>query len=110
MIFIVVKFAIRPGSCGPMAHAGRPLHRCHTRRAGQPLFEWSRSVETPHQFVLLEAFRDRAAGEAHVRSEHFKAAIAWMPDAVAATPDIIHVEVPGAGWSTMAELQPRPAP
>ena len=38
--------------------------------------------------MLLEAFRDRAAGEAHVRSEHFKAAIAWMPDAVAATPGI----------------------
>jgi quinol monooxygenase YgiN len=59
--------------------------------------------------VLLEAFRDRTAGEAHVHSEHFKAAMAWMPDAVSATPEIIHVEAPGDGWSTMAELQPRTA-
>ena len=57
--------------------------------------------------MLIEAFRDRAAGAAHVHSDHFKAATAWMPDAVAATPEIIHVEAPGEGWSTMAELQPR---
>ena len=44
-----------------------------------------------------------------MHSEHFKAAMAWMPDAIAATPEIIHVEVPGEGWSTMAELQPRTA-
>jgi hypothetical protein len=25
------------------------------------------------------------------------------------TPEIIHVEAPGEGWSTMAELQPRTA-
>jgi len=44
-----------------------------------------------------------------VHSEHFKAAIAWMPDMISDTPEIIHVEVPGEGWSTMAELQPRTA-
>ena len=78
-------------------------------RATSSLIEWARSVEKPNQFVLLEAFRDREAGEAHVHSEHFKAAMAWMPDVVAATPEIIHVEAPGEGWSTMAELQPRTA-
>ena len=50
------------------------------------------------------------SGEAHVRSEHFRTAMAWMPDAIAATPEIIHVEAPGESWSTMAELQPRTAP
>jgi quinol monooxygenase YgiN len=59
--------------------------------------------------VLLEAFQNREAGETHVHSDHFKAAMAWMPDAIAATPEIIHVEVPGDSWSTMAELQPRTA-
>jgi hypothetical protein len=44
-----------------------------------------------------------------VNSEHFKAAMAWMPDMISATPEIIHVEVPGENWSTMAELQPRTA-
>jgi quinol monooxygenase YgiN len=59
--------------------------------------------------VLLEAFRDRAAGAVHVNSEHFKAAMAWMPDMISERPQIIHVEAPGEGWSTMAELQPRTA-
>src|SRR6266568_467850 len=74
---------------------------------GNVFFEWSRSVDRPNQFVLLEAFRDRAAGEAHVHSEHFQAAMAWMPEAISETPEIIHVEAPGESWSTMAELQPR---
>jgi len=60
--------------------------------------------------TTLEAFRDRAAGEAHVHSEHFQAAMAWMPEAISETPEIIHVEVPGDNWSTMAELQPRTTP
>ena len=59
--------------------------------------------------MLLEAFRDREAGEAHVNSDHFKAAMAWMPAMISETPEIIHVEAPGEGWSTMAELQPRTA-
>ena len=59
--------------------------------------------------MLLEAFRNCEAGEAHVHSDHFKAAMAWMPDAVSETPEIIHVEAPGDSWSTMAELQPRTA-
>ena len=110
MIFIVVKFAIRPEVADQWLTRVAPFTAATRAEPGNLFFEWSRSVETPNQFVLLEAFRDRAAGEVHVHSEHFKAAMAWMPDAVATTPDIIHVEVPSAGWSTMAELQPRPAP
>jgi quinol monooxygenase YgiN len=110
MIFIAVKFAIRPEVADQWLTRVAPFTAATRAEPGNLFFEWSRSVETPNQFMLLEAFRDRAAGEAHVRSEHFKAAMAWMPDAVAATPDIIHVEAPGARWSTMAELQPRSAP
>lgn len=33
--------------------------------------------------------------------------MAWMPDVVAETPDIINVEVEGRGWSPMAEITPR---
>ena len=58
--------------------------------------------------MLVEAFADSDAGSAHVNSDHFKKAIAELPDAVASTPDIINVEIPGAsGWSEMAEVTPR---
>lgn len=33
--------------------------------------------------------------------------MAWMPDVVAETPDIINVEMEGQGWSRMAEVAPR---
>ena len=55
--------------------------------------------------VLVEAFGDDAAA-AHVNSGHFKAAMAWMPDVVAETPEIINVQVPGDTWSRMAEVTP----
>ena len=107
MIFIVVKFSIRPDVAEQWLSRVAPFTSATRAEPGNIFFEWSRSVERPNQFVLIEAFRDRAAGEAHVRSDHFKAAMAWMPEAIAATPEIIHVEAPGEGWSTMAELQPR---
>jgi len=110
MIFIAVKFSIRPEVANQWLARVAPFTAATRAEPGNLFFAWSRSADRPNQFVLLEAFRDRAAGEAHVHSVHFKAAMAWMPDAVAATPDIIHVEAPGDGWSPMAELQPRTAP
>ena len=110
MIFIVVKFAVRPDVADQWLARVASFTAATRAEPGNLFFEWARSVERPHQFVLLEAFRDRAAGAAHVHSEHFQAAMAWMPDAISERPEIIHVEVPGDGWSTMAELQPRTTP
>jgi quinol monooxygenase YgiN len=107
MIFIAVKFSVRPEVAEQWLSRVAPFTSATREEPGNVFFEWSRSVDRPNQFVLLEAFRDREAGEAHVHSDHFKAAMALMPDLIAATPEIIHVEAPGEGWSTMAELQPR---
>jgi quinol monooxygenase YgiN len=107
MIFIVVKFSIRPEAAEQWLARVAPFTAATRAEPGNIFFEWSRSVERPNQFVLLEAFRDREAGAVHVHSEHFKAAMALMPDMIAATPEIINVEVPGDSWSPMAELQPR---
>jgi quinol monooxygenase YgiN len=63
------------------------------------------SVDNPHQFVLVEGFE--SAKQAHVNAEHFRTAMAWMPDVIAETPEIIHVEVPQNGWGRMGELSPR---
>ena len=107
MIFIVVKFSIRPEVVDQWRAQVAPFTAATRAEPGNIFFEWSRSVDRPNQFVLLEAFRDREAGETHVNSDHFKAAMDWMPEMISARPEIIHVETPGEGWSTMAELQPR---
>ena len=106
MIFIAVKFSVRPEIADEWISLTAPFTAATRAEPGNIFFEWSRSVETPNQFVLLEAFRDGEAGEAHVNSDHFKLAMTLMPDLIAARPEIIHVEAPGEGWSTMAELQP----
>jgi quinol monooxygenase YgiN len=101
MIFIVVKFTVRP------EHSEEWLDRVREASRAEPgnlWFEWSRSLEDPDQFVLLEAFRDAGAGAGHVASGHFKKATRQMPSMLAKIPQIVNVEVPGTEWSELAEL------
>jgi quinol monooxygenase YgiN len=107
MIFIAVKFTVRPERSNEWLSLVDDFTQAVRAEPGNVFFEWSRSADTPDQFVLLEAFVDGQAGEVHVGSDHFKTAIDWMPDVVAEVPQIINVEVPGTGWSQMAEITPR---
>jgi quinol monooxygenase YgiN len=109
MIFIVVKFAVRPEASAGWLDLVRDFTDATRREPGNLFFEWSRSVDDPHCFVLVEAFADAQAGERHVQSQHFADAMIALPRGLAATPQIVNVEVPGDGWSTMAELAPVPA-
>jgi hypothetical protein len=67
MIFIVVSgrsVQTRPTSgCRWSIRSSRP--RGPSR--ANPFFDWSRSVDDPNEFVLVEAFRDGDAGAAHVQ-------------------------------------------
>ena len=107
MIFIAVKFTVRSEVAEQWLSQVASFTEATRQEPGNIFFEWSRSVERPNQFVLLEAFKDREAGQAHVNSDHFKAAMELMPDLVSSTPEIIHVEAPMEGWAAMAEVQPR---
>ena len=60
-------------------------------------------MEDPNEFVLVEAFKDDAAGD-HVNSAHFQKAMADMPQALAETPRIISRQLDGEGWDRMGEL------
>ena len=107
MIFIAVKWTIRPERSEKWLSLVDDFTRATRAEPGNLFFEWSRSVDDPNQFVLVEAFADGEAGGEHVNSAHFKTAMSWMPDVVADKPRIINVEVPGDGWSEMAEVTPR---
>ncbi|MEW2499868.1 putative quinol monooxygenase [Amycolatopsis sp. CA-161197] len=105
MIFIVVKFTVRPERSEDWLGLVDDFTLATRREPGNLFFEWSRSVDVPHQFVLVEAFADPEAGRAHVSSPHFADAMAWMPDVIARTPEIVSLDAPGAGWSPMGELR-----
>jgi quinol monooxygenase YgiN len=108
MIFIVVKFPVRPEHADSWLDRVREFTESTRAEPGNLFFEWSRSVDDPNTFVLVEAFADGDAGGAHVQSEHFRTAVGWMGEYVTAKPDIVNVEIPDAsGWSEMGEISPR---
>jgi quinol monooxygenase YgiN len=107
MIFIAVKFTVRPEQSDSWIERTAAFTRATRAEPGNLFFEWSRSVDDPNQFVLLEAFASADAGAVHVASDHFKAAMETMAEAIATVPEIVNVEVPGDGWSAMAELSPK---
>ena len=104
MYFIVVKFPVKPEWSDRWLDLVDGFTKATRAEPGNLFFEWSRSVEDPNEFVLVEAFTDDGAGP-HVSSEHFKQAMADMPQALASTPRIISKQVDGDGWGPMGELQ-----
>jgi quinol monooxygenase YgiN len=67
-------------------------------------FQWSRSVDDPTEYVLVEAFRDDDAGAAHVQSAHFRQAQQDLPAHLAQTPRIVNMKVPQDDWSQLGEM------
>lgn len=104
MIFIVARFSVRPEYSDDWPVHVRSFTEATRQESGNLWFEWSRSLETPNEYVLIEAFRDQAAGAEHVTSDHFKQAIRELPPLLEQVPDIINVEVPGSEWSKLGEM------
>lgn len=105
MIFIVVKFPVRPECADEWPGLVNEFTVATRAEPGNVSFDWSRSVEDPNTYILVEAFRDGDAGAEHVNSDHFKAAMTQLPRLISDVPEIVNVEVPG-GWGRMAELAP----
>jgi len=104
MIFIVVKFNVRPECSDAWPDAVRDFTESTGAEPGNLWFEWSRSTDNPHQFVLLEAFTDADAGAHHVGTEHFTTAIRELPSLLSSIPRIINAHVPGTEWSELVEM------
>ncbi|MFI5530086.1 putative quinol monooxygenase [Kitasatospora sp. NPDC051853] len=105
MIFIVVKFPVKPEYVDVWPEKVAEFTRATRAEEGNLWFEWSRSLEEPDTYVLVEAFADGAA-EAHVTSAHFAAGLETMRPLVTRTPEIVSTTIEGAnGWSRMGELR-----
>ena len=103
MIFIVVKWTPKPEHVEDFPNIVAEFTKATRAEPGNLFFEWSRSVEDPNQYVLIEAFEDDAA-EAHVTSDHFKQAQAELPPYLEETPRIINAQLEGTEWSELGEL------
>jgi quinol monooxygenase YgiN len=104
MIFIAAKFKVLPEHADAWPEIAGEFTAATRSEPGCLWFDWSRSIEDPNEYVLIEAFRDDAAGAAHVRSDHFMQAQHTLPPHLAETPRIINVTVPQDDWSALGEL------
>jgi quinol monooxygenase YgiN len=104
MIFIAAKFPVRPEHADDWPTISRAFTEATRAEPGCLWFEWSRSLDDPTVYVLVEAFRDDEAAKAHVTSDHFYAAQKELPPHLARTPDIVNFTVPQDGWSELGEM------
>jgi quinol monooxygenase YgiN len=104
MIFIVVKFETKPEWTDRWPDLVAAFTAATRAEDGNLWFEWSRSVDNPAEYVLVEAFRDGEAGGVHVNSDHFKQAMQDLPQALQSTPKIISQTLDASGWSEMGEM------
>lgn len=104
MYFITVKFKTKPEYTKQWPELVRDYTQSTRSEPGNIFFEWSRSVEEPDTYVLVEGFTDEGAGP-HVNSDHFKAGLETMRPLIVETPRIISRQVEGNGWEAMGELQ-----
>jgi quinol monooxygenase YgiN len=104
MIFITAKFRVKPEHADQWPAISREFTEATRAEPGCLWFDWSRSLDDPTEYVLVEAFRDGDAGAAHVGSDHFREAQRALPPHLVATPRIVSVTVDQEDWSELGEL------
>lgn len=104
MIFITAKFRVLPEHADRWTEITAEFTEATRGESGCLWFEWSRSVDDPTEYVLVEAFRDDEAGAEHVQSQHFKNAQQSLPPHLAETPRIVNMSLPQDDWSRLGEM------
>ena len=104
MHFIVVKYQVKPESADAFPDIVSEFTDRTRSEPGNLWFEWSRSIEDPNEYVLVEAFTTKGAAE-HVSAPHFQAGLDAMRPHLSTTPKIISREIEGQGWDRMGELE-----
>ena len=104
MIFIAAKFRIKPEDADAWPQISKAFTEATRAEPGCLWFDWSRSLDDPSEYVLVEAFRDDDAAGAHVTSDHFYAAQRELPSHLVETPRIVNATIPQDGWSELGEM------
>lgn len=104
VIFITAVFKVKPEDADRWPHIADEFTQATRSEAGCLWFFWSRSVESPDEYVLVEAFRDDDAAVTHVQSDHFAAAQSSLPPHLVQTPRIVNFTLPQNDWSELGEL------
>ena len=105
MIFITAKFRVRPEDADRWPEISAAFTAATRAEPGCLFFDWSRSLDDPTEYVLVEAFRDGDAGSAHVQSDHFTAAQTALPPHLVETPRVVNFALDQEDWSELGEMR-----
>jgi quinol monooxygenase YgiN len=105
LIFITARFRVLPEHADQWPEISREFTEATRAEPGCLWFDWSRSIDDPAVYVLVEAFRDGDAGGAHVQSEHFRTARRTLPQHLAETPQIVNMNLDQDDWSQLGEME-----
>jgi quinol monooxygenase YgiN len=105
MIFITAKFRVKPEDADRWPEIAREFTEATRDEPGCLFFDWSRSLDDPNEYVLVEAFRDGQAGGEHVNSDHFRKAQQDLPPHLAETPRVVNFDIPQDDWSELGEMR-----
>ncbi len=103
MIFIVAKFKVKPEHADRWVELSWEFTEATRAEPGNLWFDWSRSVDDPNEYVLVEAFADDGA-QAHVTSDHFRKAQRDLPPLLQETPRVRNVQMDRDEWDSLGEM------
>ena len=103
MILICVKWKIKAEHANDWIELSREFSEATRAEPGNVFYEWSRSVEDPTEYVLIEGF-DEEGAVPHVTSDHFKKARADLPQYLVETPLIRNIEGQPIEWDRLGEF------
>ncbi len=104
MIFITAKFRVKPEYADQWPEIADEFTAATRSEPGCLWFDWSRSLDDPTEYVLVEAFDGDDSAVAHVQSQHFKDAQQKLPSHLAETPRIVNTKLPQDDWSRLGEM------
>lgn len=73
MIFVIATIEISAGSIETYKAAARPCVEATRKESGCISYDLNQDLETPHKFVFVERWQDRASLGAHFETAHLKA-------------------------------------
>ena len=103
MILIVLKIQVRPDRREVWLERIGKYTAAVRQEPGNVTFECYESLDAPNNFAIVEGFADKAAGERHVQTDHFKDFLVWFPTVIGTAPLIINTETP-SGFAAMNEF------
>lgn len=104
MILIVLKVQVRPDRREVWRERIAKYTDAVRQEPGNVSFDCYESLESPNDFCIVEGFADKAAGDVHVQTDHFKDFLVWFPTVIGSAPLIVNTEVPGEGFARMNEF------